>query len=90
MADCFILSFRAIAAASKFSWESLRCEVTGKLDRVDRKICFTEFHLRAHLVIPSDSTPDRAKHLLEKAEQTCFITNSLSSKVELVVQIDNQ
>ncbi len=90
VADCFILSFRAISAASKFAWESLRCEVTGKLDRVDRKICFTEFQLRAFLVIPSDSAPDRAKHLLEKAEQTCFITNSLSAKVHLTLQIDTQ
>lgn len=86
--DCFVLSFRAIAAASKFGWTSLRCDVTGKLDRVERKICFTEFQLRAHLTVPADSAPDRAKHLLEKAEQTCFITNSLSAKVHLETQIE--
>ena len=36
VADCFILTFRAIAAASRLSWTSLDCEVTGTLDRVDR------------------------------------------------------
>ena len=85
--DCFILSFRAIAAASKFAWKSLRCDVSGKLDRVERKVCFTEFQVTAHLVIPEDTDADRGKHLLEKAEQTCFITNSLSAKVHLVVDI---
>lgn len=88
--DCFILSFRAIAAASKFAWESLRCEVTGKLDRVERKVCFTEFQIQAQLLIPADSAADRAKHLLEKAEQACFITNSLSAQVHLTVQVDTK
>jgi organic hydroperoxide reductase OsmC/OhrA len=87
VADCFILSFRAIAAASKFAWESLKCEATGKLDRVDRKVCFTELRLHAQLVIPGDSSADRAKHLLEKAEQTCFITNSLSATKQLEVDV---
>jgi organic hydroperoxide reductase OsmC/OhrA len=83
VADCFVLSFRAIAAASKLSWNSLRCDVSGKLDRVERKICFTEMRIKADLSIPADTPADRAKHLLEKAEQTCFITNSLSAQVHL-------
>jgi organic hydroperoxide reductase OsmC/OhrA len=33
VADCFILTFRAIAKASKLSWVSLVCDVTGTLDR---------------------------------------------------------
>jgi organic hydroperoxide reductase OsmC/OhrA len=90
VADCFLLSFRAIAAASKFAWTSLTCEVTGKLDRVERKVCFVEFQIQAKLVIPTDSAVDRAKHLLEKAEQTCFITNSLSAKVHLETHVENQ
>jgi organic hydroperoxide reductase OsmC/OhrA len=85
--DCFILSFRAIAEASKYAWTSLRCDVSGKLDRVDRKVCFTEFQLKARLTIPPDSAADRGKHLLEKAEQTCFITNSLAATVQLETEV---
>ncbi len=88
VADCFVLSFRAIAAASKFNWISLKCEANGKLDRVDRKVFFTEIKIHASLQIPPDSPLDRAKNLLEKAEHTCFITNSLSSDKHLDVQID--
>ena len=37
VADCFILSFRAIARASKFEWKSLSCEVVGTLERIEKK-----------------------------------------------------
>ena len=32
VADCYILSFRAIARASKLDWISLRCDVVGDLE----------------------------------------------------------
>ena len=87
VADCFVLSFRAIAAASKFAWTELQCTATGKLDRVERKVCFTEIHLKARLTIPADAPVDRAKMLLEKSEGACFITNSLNSAKHLEIEI---
>src|SRR4051812_31810417 len=39
--DCFVLTFRAIARASKVAWTALECEVIGTLDRVDRVTQFT-------------------------------------------------
>ena len=48
-ADCFILTFRAIAKASRLAWVSLDCDVTGNLDRVDRVTQFTHFDMTAHL-----------------------------------------
>src|SRR5688572_22521643 len=52
VADCFVLTFRAIAAASIISWTALRCEVDGTLDRVDRTAQFTHFVVRASLTLP--------------------------------------
>jgi len=83
VADCFILSFRAIAGASKFSFESLEVAVEGTLDRVEREMLFTGFRINATLGIPAGADAERAKKLLEKAEQTCLITNSLKSEVHL-------
>jgi organic hydroperoxide reductase OsmC/OhrA len=34
-ADCFILTFHAIARASNMAWSDLTCDADGKLDRVD-------------------------------------------------------
>jgi len=87
-ADCFILTFRAIARASKLSWISLRCDVEGTLDRIERATQFTGFQVRASLRVPAGSDEERARRLLEKAERSCLITNSLkaASHLEAVVE----
>ena len=87
--DCFVLSFRAIAAMSKFEWNSLTCSVDGTLDKVERNIQFTEFRVSVQLDIPTGADVDRAQRLLEKAEQTCFITNSLKAVPHLETQINH-
>lgn len=87
VADCFVLSFRAIAAASKFEWTDLTAEVTGTLDKVERAIQFTELTVKANLTLPAGADESRAQRLLEKAEQTCFITNSLKAEPHLEANI---
>ena len=86
--DCLILTFRAVARASGFVWNSLECDVTGTLDRVDRMTRFVAFDIRARLHVPSGTDPNRARQLLEKAERSCLISNSLSAQVHLVPTID--
>jgi len=89
VADCFILTFRSIAGASKFEWLSLQCDVEGKLDRVDRVTLFTEFQIRATLQAPAGTDVEKAKRLLEKSEQVCLVTRSLKaeSHLEAVVEV---
>ena len=53
VADCFVLTFRAIASFSRLSWVSLTCEVSGTVDRVDRVTQFTGFDVRARLLVPA-------------------------------------
>jgi organic hydroperoxide reductase OsmC/OhrA len=89
VADCFILTFRAIARASKLDWASLECDVEGILDRVERVTQFTEFHVRATLRVLPGSDEARAQRLLERAEQVCLITNSLKSKSHLSATVES-
>jgi organic hydroperoxide reductase OsmC/OhrA len=77
VADCFVLSFRAIARASKLDWTSLSCNVVGALDRVERVTQFTGFEVTAELVVPAGTDETKAQRLLQKAEDACLITNSL-------------
>lgn len=88
LADCFVLTFRAIARTSKLAWISLSCEVIGTLDRVERVTKFTEFKVRASLRVPPGTKEERAHRILEKAEESCLITNSLSGKVHLETDIE--
>lgn len=87
VADCFILTFRAIARASKFEWISLACQVEGTLDRPDGAARFTRLHTRATLKVPPGADTARARLLLEKAEHGCLVSNSLNGQRELSVQI---
>jgi organic hydroperoxide reductase OsmC/OhrA len=88
VADCFVLGFRAIAAASKFAWTNLDARTQGTLDRVDCKMRFTRFDTHAKLLIPAGADAERAKRLLEKAEATCLVANSLSSDRHLTVEVE--
>ena len=88
IADCFILSFRGIARASKLAWDSLECEVEGTLERVDRTTKFTAYTIRASLRLPPETTEDRARRILEKAEKICLITNSLAGETHLEASIE--
>lgn len=88
VADCFILTFRAIARNSKLHWEALRCEAEGILDRVENVTQFTEIQLRATLRVPAGVDEAKAMRLLEKAERGCLITNSLKPPCHLQATIE--
>lgn len=87
VASCFILSFRAISSISTFDWLKLECAAEGVLDKQERKICFTEVALKASLTLAEDGDADKARKLLEKAEQNCLISNSLLCPVHLQIEI---
>ncbi len=87
VADCFVLGFRAIAAASKFAWINLEARTEGTLDRVEGRMRFTRFDTHAKLQVPPGADVERAKKLLEKAESTCLVANSLSSERHLTVDV---
>ena len=79
VADCFILSFRAIARASRMEWLSLSCDAVGDLDKVDKVTQFTGFRLKVRLEVPAGLREGKAERLLEKAEKHCLITNSMKA-----------
>ncbi len=87
VADCFVLTFRAVARASNLRWTSLRCAATGTLDRVDRITQFTAFEVHAHLTVADGTDRDLALRALEKAERSCPIANSLKGRVQLVPEV---
>jgi organic hydroperoxide reductase OsmC/OhrA len=87
VADCFTLTFKAIARASKMDWVSLNCKVDGVLDRVDKLTQFTEFRLRVVLDVPQRTDEQKAMRLLEKSERSCLITNSLKSETHLNAEV---
>ena len=90
VANCFILTFRAVARASKFDWNSLTVEVDGVLDRIERQTQFTEFHIDVTLYLPSGADAQKGHRLCEKSEQICLVTNSLTGKKILNVSVAHE
>ena len=87
VADCFVLTFKAIARASKMDWICLSCDVEGILDRVDNLSKFTEFNLRVVLQAPPGTDEQKALRILQKSERSCLITNSLNSETHLDAEV---
>lgn len=87
VADCFLLTFRGIARASRMAWETVACDVTGRLERPDRFTRFTEIVIRARLKIPAATPEDQARRILMRAEETCLITRSLNAVTHLEIEI---
>jgi peroxiredoxin-like protein len=87
VADCFILTFRAVARASKLTWHSLDCNATATLDRVDGVTRFTQVHLHANLMVPSGVDETLARRLLQKAEDRCLISRSLNAATHLEARV---
>ena len=89
VADCFVLSFRAIAQKAKLDWLKLDCIAEGELDKLDGFNQFTSFKVKATLTIPDEQFVKKAGVILEKAEKYCLVTNSMKagSQLEATVKV---
>lgn len=87
VADCFVLSFRSVARASRLEWSELTAEVVGLLERSEGVARFTRFDTHAELVVPAGTDPARARLLMEKAEKICLVSNSLSAARHLQCEV---
>lgn len=87
VADCLILTFRAVSRASKFEWLSIDCHVNGTLERAGGVSRFTRFHSEVLLTLPPGGDEATARRLVEKSEHGCLISNSLNATREVRVQV---
>jgi organic hydroperoxide reductase OsmC/OhrA len=87
VANCYLLSFRAVARASKLEWQDLDLSVEGVLDRVDGVTRFVKFTVAPRLTIADPVRETLARTVLEKSKRACLITNSLNGECELRPEI---
>jgi organic hydroperoxide reductase OsmC/OhrA len=87
IADCFILTFRAVTRAARFKWLYVECRVEGVLERVGRASQFTRYTTFATLTVPAGTDAAKARELLERAEHGCLVANSLRGERVLEARI---
>lgn len=80
---CLMTTFLAIAENSKLAFESYESEAVGTLEKTDSGFQITRIVLKPRLVISDENLVDRARRILEKAEQHCLISNSMKTEIDL-------
>jgi len=83
VADCFALTFRAVARASRLEWSVLRCRAEGTLNRMENVTRFVAMGIDAELTLPQGGNADAARRILEKSERSCLVARSIDLPVEL-------
>ena len=84
---CFLLTFRAVAQASRLEFMSLSVEAEGVVDRVNGVTRFTEIVLRPRVALPAGVDWVRVQRALEKAERACLVSASLDTRIRLEPEI---
>ncbi len=87
VAGCFVSTFSGIANISKFEFLSLDLEVEGFIEKDQGGWRFTRVILHPRLKIRQEKDRERANRLLEKAEKTCLVARSLTSRISLEPEI---
>ena len=90
LADCFVLTFRALSRSTGLEWQRLECSVEGTLERVVPGSQFTRYLTVARLTVPSGTDVSSARKLLERAEHGCLIANSLRGTRTLEAEVVEQ
>ena len=84
---CLMTTFLAIAENSKLEFKSFECDGTGKLEKVDGRFMISEIVLKPKVVVIEEKDIDRAKRIVEKAENHCLISNSMKTEIKLEMEV---
>ena len=87
LGDCTMMTFRAIAKASRFEWRELRPTSRENSSASTAMRRFTEVTIRVRLVVPPGADAGRARQLLEKSEKGCPVSNSLTARKHIEAEI---
>lgn len=90
VADSFVLTFRGVSQAAGFPWSRLQCDVEGMVSVADGELLFTRLNIQADLTVIGEHDGARAFELLNLAERTCPLANSLRSTRTLIVRIHGE
>lgn len=85
--SCFMTTFLAIADYSKLEFSDLKVFSEGILEKVDGRFLMTEVILKPELKILHEKDLSKAERIIQKAESSCLITNSVKAKVTLEPKI---
>jgi len=87
VANCLILTFRALARTQKLEWSNLAVNCTGTVEKTREGLKFTRFDLDAALTIGGDADESKARQVLENAKKYCLVTASLNCETHMNAEV---
>lgn len=87
--SCMMLTFIAIAANSRLSFEGYTASAHGSLEKVEgRGMVFTSIVVSARVTVRPDVDRSRLDRVLRMTEKNCFVSNSMTAAVTLEAEIE--
>jgi peroxiredoxin-like protein len=83
LSACQALTYLYLAARNGISVVRYADDAEGHLALVDGKIRMARVKLRPAITMEGGANTEKARQLVEKAHQECFIANSVSTRVEI-------
>jgi organic hydroperoxide reductase OsmC/OhrA len=89
LSACQALTYLFLAARAGVAVTAYSDDAVGELAAVDGGLRMTTVKLRPHITLEPGADTGQARGLVEKAHQRCFISNSVSAKVDVepVIQL---
>ncbi|MGJ8743944.1 OsmC family protein [Polaribacter sp.] len=84
---CLMTTFLAVAENFKLNFVNFESNAVGKLEMIDRKFMMSEVVLKPIVTISNQADIALAKKVVEKSENVCLISNSVTSKITLEITI---
>ncbi len=84
---CLMTTFLAIAANSKLAFSEYSSRAEGVVEKTEQGFRVTRIVIRPRLVITDAAATDRARRILERAEQLCLISRSMTTQVTLEPEV---
>ena len=81
---CLMQTFVALAQRTNLALVSYESEIEGVLERAEGRYRFTEFTARPVIAVQTAPDIERARALMETAESSCLISESVRANVRLV------
>lgn len=87
LAACQMLTYRYLVDRAGIRMLSYEDEAEATVTMADRKMRVTEVRLRPRITLAADADEDKARSLVERAHDGCFIANSVSCAVRIDPEI---
>lgn len=85
--SCQVGTFISYCIRKRFEFVSLECTTEGELEHDGKGYKFTKMVVRPRVVVRSEGDVETAREYLEKAHETCFMSNSVIAEVEMEPEI---